>query len=566
MKNLLAKFIIVLFIFSGLLKAQSNQTDYSKIKGNIERILSRWNSDEIPGFAIAVLKDNKVILNKGYGMADLEHNIPFTKNSVSLIGSITKQFTATALLLLEEQGKVSLDDPLKKYFPDFPAFGASITLYQLMHQTSGLSDFVNFAYLAGLDPYTVKIPVGKYLSWIYAQDKLMFEPGTKYQYSNTNYFLMALIIQKVTGMGLGEFAKKNIFKPLGMTHTTYYDDNQKIIPNRAMCYGTNEEGNFGNLFINEERIGPGGIFTTTGDLIKWVINFYNNKLGNNTQELINKLETKGKLNNGKEINYAGGLFITSYKGVKAITHTGLEGAYHAVLYVYPEQKAAVIGLFNSTIVNPDLTAIRDGLLFDKWSEDAMNPGSIKDEIANVNVQSWDNSQQDYTGIYKIGPASVIEVKRSENHLVIARPAGNEPLYNLGNGKYRGMYSNVGYIFQKNENTGKTELIQDFGIMKMPPSAKVVPENEMVNNFKELEGEYWCPTLKVTYYIKSGEDNNISVSLNKMATSKLYKNLGKDLTFSGDGVVIIFNRNNDKVEGFTLQNHRIADIEFKKISE
>jgi CubicO group peptidase (beta-lactamase class C family) len=248
-----------------------------KERSAVDSIFLQWNKSSSPGTAIGIIKDGKLLYSNGYGIADLEHNIHITDTTLFYIGSVSKQFTAMCVLLLEEQGKLSLDDNIQKYLPDFPDYGHPITIRNFLNHTSGVRDNLTLWSLAGKD-YLDHIDKMEMYDLIRRQKELNFKSGEQFMYSNSCYFMLGLVIEKIAGEPLKEFARKNIFQPLGMHSTFFQDDNSRIIKNRAFSY-VEENGVLKNQIMRYDLVGSGGIYTNIRDLYLWDQNFYHNKLG-----------------------------------------------------------------------------------------------------------------------------------------------------------------------------------------------------------------------------------------------------------------------------------------------
>jgi CubicO group peptidase (beta-lactamase class C family) len=345
--------IILLFLSFGCQTAfDSKDPDRNPgLLTNVDKIFEGCNNSNSPGCALAIVKDGKILYKRGYGMADLEHDIPISSNTVFYVGSVSKQFTAMCLLLLEEEGKLSLDDNIRKYLPQFPEYNKPITIRQLIHHSSGIRDYLLLWYISGKD-YLDYMSEDEVYRLLCSQKELDFTPGERHAYSNSGYFLASLIIRKVSGKSLREYAEENIFKPLGMKNSIFNDSNKNIIKNRAFGYTPLNEGNFGNVFMRFDLVGSGGLYTTIEDLYLWDQNFYHNKLGKGGQTLINKMCTNGKLNDGKEVNYAFGLINGQYQGFRTIQHGGSLGGYRAHILRFPEQALTIIVLSNLSIIDP----------------------------------------------------------------------------------------------------------------------------------------------------------------------------------------------------------------------
>jgi CubicO group peptidase (beta-lactamase class C family) len=288
------------------------------------------------------------VYKRGYGMAKLEDDIVMTPDKIFDIGSVSKQFTATSIAMLARDGKISLDDDVRKYFPELPDYGHPITVRHLIHHTSGLRDYNGLLELAGFRPESDCPNVDEALQLVFRQQRLNYPTGEEYSYTNTGYFLLGQIVEKVSGKTLNQFAQEHIFRPLGMTHTLYQDDHRQIIKNRATGYEQAEKGYRLNM-SNWDETGDGNVYTSVEDLYLWDQAFYDNRLG---ADLMEMLHTVGVLNNGKKLDYAFGLVIRDYKGLKNVGHGGSWAGFRAAISRFPEQKFSVICLANLGGINP----------------------------------------------------------------------------------------------------------------------------------------------------------------------------------------------------------------------
>jgi len=315
----------------------------------VDRLFAEWDRLDSPGLALAIIKNSKLIYKQGYGTANLEHNIPISSTTVFRLGSTSKQFTATSIILLAEQGKISLDDDIHKYLPEMQKYETHITIRHLIHHTSGIRDYLKLMELAGMsdaDYYTDD----EVIKMVAQQKKLNFKPGDEYLYSNSGYFLLSIIVKRAIGKSLREFAEENIFNPLGMKNTHFHDDHTMIVKNRAVGYSHKKDGCYRINMTTLDLVGDGGVFTTLEDLFLWDQNFYHNKIGG--KNLINQLLTPGTLNNGEKLNYAFGLRVSDYRGLKMISHAGRFAGFKAQMIRFPEQKFSVICLANLSTINP----------------------------------------------------------------------------------------------------------------------------------------------------------------------------------------------------------------------
>jgi CubicO group peptidase (beta-lactamase class C family) len=310
----------------------------------IDQLFSSWNN-ATPGGMVQIKRGERIIYNKAFGMADLEHNTPNTIETISESGSVAKQFTAMAALLLVSEGKISLSDDVKKFIPELPNYAAVITVHQLLNHTSGLKDWGVLYALTGWPRSTRAYTNEAALRIICRQQSTNFIPGTEYSYSNSNYVLLSYIVERVSGQSLTQFTEERFFQPLEMNHTKWRSNFREIIPNRAIAYDHTKEG-FEQLMPFENAHGPGGLLTTTSDLLKWNTLLEHHSIGGD--EVFQWRIQKGKLKNGKEIGYASGLFIDTYNNLQKISHTGATAGYRALLSYYPQKKLAIAILSNDS--------------------------------------------------------------------------------------------------------------------------------------------------------------------------------------------------------------------------
>jgi CubicO group peptidase (beta-lactamase class C family) len=266
-----------------------------------------------PGCALAVARAGRIIYEKGYGLADIEQSVSITPQSVFDIGSTSKQFTAASILLLEKQGKLSVNDDIRKYLPEIPDYGHKITILHLLNHTSGLRDYLTLFELAGINTDSVTTDDDA-LGIIASQKALNFEPGSEWLYSNSGFFLLSVIVRRVSGKTLTEFAAENIFAPLEMKHTVYRDSHTLIVPHRALAYDAKEKEEGYSINVSYfEQTGDGAVHTSVEDLLQWDENFYSGKVGG--KEFLAELQEPGKLNSGKPLTYAKGLMVEKYRGL-----------------------------------------------------------------------------------------------------------------------------------------------------------------------------------------------------------------------------------------------------------
>ncbi|MEP6780605.1 MAG: serine hydrolase domain-containing protein [Gemmatimonadaceae bacterium] len=318
------------------------------IPARIDKIFAKIDRNT-PGCAVMLAKDGHALYTQGYGSANLEYGTPLTDSSVMESGSVAKQFTAAAMVLLQEDGKLSIDDDIRKYLPEVPNFGKTITIRNLLTHTSGLRDQWGLLTIEGRGPGTQVHSPETTLDLVVHQKMLNFLPGSAYLYSNTGYALAALIIERVSGKSLQDFMQSRLFVPLGMTHTLLRDDFTRVVPNRATAYSLKGQTFHTDMpFTN--MIGNGGILTTMADLVKWNENFDNTTVGG--AAFTPTMQTQMRLNNGRTITYALGLERLVYDGVNEVNHTGSTAGYRTMMTRFPDQHVSVAVWCSNASINP----------------------------------------------------------------------------------------------------------------------------------------------------------------------------------------------------------------------
>jgi CubicO group peptidase (beta-lactamase class C family) len=319
----------------------------------IDSIFARYAPPGGPGCAVGVYQNGTTTFARGYGLANITNDVPITPITRFTTGSVSKQFTAASIALLVRAGKLSLDDDVRKYVPELVDYGTPIKIRHLVHHTSGLRDFWELVDLAGMRPddgYTVD----DMLALAAKQKGLDAPPGSQYRYSNTGYLVMGVVVKRVTGQSLRQFADSAIFKPLGMTETLFLDDHNEIVPRRAMAYSPSGKTWKINVW-NNDLVGQGGIVTSLADLQKWDENFYSGQVGG--KEFVELMQTTEQLSGGGTNDYAFGLTVQSYRGQRLVEHTGATGGYRAAILRFPAQHTSVAMMCNVSTANTTALAL-----------------------------------------------------------------------------------------------------------------------------------------------------------------------------------------------------------------
>jgi CubicO group peptidase (beta-lactamase class C family) len=337
--------MLALLVFPAVLVAQQPpQLDPVALA---DSVFAPWSSTHGPGCAVGVARDGKVLLTRGYGMADLETGTPNTATTIFESGSVAKQFTATAVVLLALDGKLDLDDPVRTYVPELPDYGQPLTIRNLLTHTSGLREWSSLVALQGWPRGTRLHTQDDLLGVVTRQKALNYPVGEFYSYTNSGFGLLFTIVERVSGKSFQDFSDERIFKPLGMTHTRWRDDFSRLVPGRAQAY--DREHDAWHLQMPFENVvGPGGLLSTVGDWLVWNEALTNKTLG---AAVVDSLSRRMRLNDGREIQYALGLFFTAYRGLREISHSGSTAGYRTFLARYPDRGLSVAVMCNAANAN-----------------------------------------------------------------------------------------------------------------------------------------------------------------------------------------------------------------------
>lgn len=341
---------LTLALLSPALFAQAPAQD--KVVAGADRAVekaAKLSPPAAPGCAVGISLGGRSVYEKAFGLAEIEHSIPNTPQTIFESGSVAKQFTAAAVILLSLEGKLGLDDPVKKYIPELPDYGAPLTIRQILNHTGGVRDWGSVLALTGFGRGDRVISQALAMDVITRQKGLDFTPGAEYSYSNSGYQLAATVVERVSKQSLPAFTEERFFKPLGMTKTSWRDDYQRLIPARAQAYTGSLNGPWRLLMPFMNVYGNGGMLTTVGDWLKWNAMLDSRSMG---APLVEALETTGVLNDGRKISYALGVVVTNENGHRKVAHGGSTAGYQTFLSRYPDLKLSIAVLCNGASRNP----------------------------------------------------------------------------------------------------------------------------------------------------------------------------------------------------------------------
>ena len=457
-----------------------------------------------PGASVAVYRDGEILYSRGYGRAQLEYDIPITPETVFHVASVSKQFTAFALVLLAERGELSLDDDIREHLPEVPDFGRTITIRHLIHHTSGLRDQWTLLAMAGWRLDDV-ITLADILRLVRMQGELNFEPGAEHVYSNTGYTLLAEIVARVTGEPFREWMDENVFEPLEMTNTHFHDDHQMIVPNRAYSYTGSGDGQK-KLVLSYANVGATSLFTTAEDLTKWAENFYEPSVG--SPDAIRQMEERGVLTNGDTIPYAFGLAIGEHRGLRTVSHSGGDAGFRSYLLMVPEMRFAVAVLSNGASVNPSMLAGQTAELFleDELSDELSDESSRETVTEEEIVQVSEDDLERVTGRYWQPEQKYMRtIRRHGTKMFYDRGGSASELGPLGNDRFLMLEVDAHLIVSFEPAGAKPERMVVVVDGASPVVSRVVEGEPTRDILAAYVGDYHSPELDATYQVRLDDD-------------------------------------------------------------
>ena len=544
-RNLLFVLTVVTFLSTTTL---AQVPDKAKVVAGADRAFEKVVKTYVapaPGCAAAVSLNGDVVFEKAFGLADLEHNVPNTTQTIFESGSVAKQFTAAALVLLQQDGKLSLDDPVRKYIPELPDYGAPLTIRHLLNHTAGLRDWGTVMSLTGAGRGDRVITMDLAFDVITHQRALDFTPGSEYSYSNSGYNLAAIIIERVSKQKYPAFVEERLFKPLGMKNSSWRDDYQRVVPGRAQAYSRQGNGPWRLNMPFMNVYGNGGMLTTVGDWMIWNAMLDSHSLG---APLVNALETRGVLNDGRKIAYALGLTVDTYKGLKDVSHGGATAGYQTFLARYPDNKVSVGVMCNGT--SPSAGGIAASITDEIFGP---FPETAKTETAKVS----EDELKKFIGIWRNETTHTPARFVIENG--VSRWSGAR-LVPMGGGQFTAGDNQLKFTFDKDGRPMFAETVDTDGEVR-----RFIPEKEWTptaNDLASIKGEWFSEEAGATFTVAVEGDK--AYIKQRPATSLLMQPIYKD-HFSAQGSVIWFSRDtNGKVDSMHVGASRMRDMPFVRV--
>jgi CubicO group peptidase (beta-lactamase class C family) len=524
------------------------------LERQVDEIFTAMDTPDSAGCAVSAMRRGAIVYRRGYGMANLEYGVPITPSSIFHVASVSKQFTAMAVALLAAEGKVSWDDDIRKYVPEVPDYGKTITLEHLVHHTSGIRDQWSLLIMAGWRWEGDVVKQEDVLNIVARQKALNFDPGTTYLYSNTGFTLLAVVVERVSGKSLREFTKERIFEPLGMRDTHFHDDHQRIVPGRAYAYAPDSIYGLRISIPDFAIVGASSLFTTVEDLAKWDRNFYTGQVGG--PEVIEQLQTRGVLNDSEEIDYAFGLSHGTYRGLHTVGHGGADAGYRSDFLRIPDQEFSVAVLCNYPYSNPGSKSrqIAAVYLADQLAE--AEPGESELDEANVSVAE----RQRLAGVYAAAHADdAVRITLRENRLY-AGPGDGAPVSVLPDQRLQIRGRRLPARYEINDDGVVTLHVPAPGTEWA--YTKVAPPDTTPEALEAYPGTYFSEELG-TEYTARVENGTLVLWHFKHGVMPLEAVYADG--FAGRGFDLTFTRDSDgRVDGFTASSGRVWKVRFDRM--
>ncbi len=517
---------------------------------NIEALLNEYTIQNSPGIAISVTKDRNVIYKKNKGYSNLENMISITDSTKFIVGSISKQFTAFSILLLEEEGKLSIDDPITKYLPELKTLPYKVTIKHFLNHTSGFRDNTDLNSLKGRTDLDLTSQA-EMVDLLLRQKALNFIPGSRFQYCNSGYVLLAEIVKRLSGMTFAEFTRKRIFEPLNMKESLFLDDPSLVVKNKALSY-IKQNDDYYYIPFNRSIVGSTGLYTTVNNLSLWANNFNDITIG--SKRIFEKMQTKSRLNNGEIIPYALGQELKVYKGLDVIFHGGGDAGFRSYLLRVPKHNLNIVVSGNFESFNP--LNISYGLL------DIFLSNHIKESILKAQPNYANKDLKKFEGNYQVFPGLYITILAEQDTLYFKSYGSNVklrlPVLRENEFKFSAR-AHSKFVFMKNSLNWH---FSDFHY----PAKKVTlkPPKYADIDLKEFKGVYTSDEVETSYEIII-KDNKLIATHNFNKDIEL-KPIAKDIFITDSSYIgrVEFTRNTkENIDGCKISGQNSYDVLFSR---
>lgn len=523
------------------------------VRTRIDADFTRWDRTDAPGCALAISQGGREVYARGYGMSDLQHALAITPRSIFHVASISKQFAAYSVALLAEEGRLSLDDDVRTHVPEIPNYGTPITIRQLIHHTSGLRDQWQLLGYAGWRFPDDLITERDVLGIVSRQKGLNFRPGDEWVYSNTGYTLLAVIVKRVSGTSLRDFAEERIFAPLGMRDTRFHDDHTMIVRGRTSAYEPRPGGGWKISIPVFDTYGATSLFSTAGDLLKWMANLDAPAVG--SRALVQAAQTSATLNGGTSAGYGYGLSIGTYRGLSVIGHGGADAGYRAHIERYPERGIGIAVLCNGSNTGPNalLRNVADVLLGTSAPRQVLAIDTVPRAVNLEAKRRWVGTYHDTVS------HAVLRVRLAGDTL---RLEGGPPLVTTSDTTARIGTGGSALVLRTSGGavTGVMQVPRGTRDLVYRREAPFAPDRGALTMYA---GSFYSDELDVRYDVALG-DSVLVVRSRKIDEEKLTPAF-RDAFTVGFGATLQFTRDRSgKVNGFAISDGRVRGVRFDRL--
>lgn len=548
----------LLLVLPGTLSAQQIIGTRDSNTARVDSIFRAFDRTDAPGCALGIFQDGRIRYARGYGMANLEHGIPITPRTVMDVGSVSKQFTATALLLLAQEGKLSLDDPVRRHFPEMPPYAAGITLRQMLNHLGGLRDYLTL-WEAGFRSFEGVADTADFLRLITRSAETNWPVADRYFYSNTGYALAGQLVYRLSGQPLSRYLRENIFEPLAMRDTRSLDDHATPISNRAQAYAPRGAGFRIQASQFDGTGGAGSLHTTIEDFARWDQNWESGYVGRGA--VAESLTVRGRLSNDSLINYALGVVVAPYRGLRSISHTGSWAGYRAVYYRFPDERFSVAAFCNVTNAGPDTLAQKVAAVY------------LGARMGPDTVGAWDAALTSAPAV-AVAPARLRQLAGVWRNVRTGevrrtRMRGDSLFFGLGRGtvmihvggdRYRVGRTSTEVTFDAPAGSPQTMFVRGRGgVARFDRVDAAAPTAAQL---AEFAGDYRSDELEVTYSL-APDSGGLALSVNHRRRQQL-EPAWRDAFAGGVGLLEFQRDARGQVNGFVLQAGRVRNLRFVRM--
>jgi len=515
----------------------------------IDAVFAPWDNTRSPGCAIGVIRNGAMVYSRGYGMSNLEYDVPITTDSIFDVGQIAMQFTSFSIGLLAREGRLSLSDDVRRYLPELPDYPQTITIRHLLSHTSGLRDALNLLDLAGGGEYA--ITENDVLSMVFRQKSLDFVPGDESFYNYGGYILLSAIVKRVSGQSQAEFAEARIFAPLSMHDTRFVDDHTMLLKRRTSAYRQRPGGGWRVSLPLSDIVGAEGLYTTVGDIAKWEQNFDDARVGG--RDLVDEMQKPARLNDGTETDFGFGLGLGTYRGLRTVAHGGHAAGYLASVVRFPDQHLAIALLCNHRSINTAALTLRVAdVILEPGLLAPVQPLAPAVPVAEADLATL-------AGTYWNPLKGVLRLSMSAGKLM----QGNSVFVPLGGGRFRaGNQPNV-VLFPPTSKTGAPQEMHRLDPERPAVYSRVAVASYSAADLKAYAGNYYSDELDETFDVEVRPENHLAVTRRRSDSIQLAALMRDTFHDPSLGTITFVRASSGDVAGLTISNDYARRMSFRR---